>query len=98
MLQLIKLPFKIIIFPIMAAFACMTFFFKLCSNISSYIFSPLILFVLGCLVYSLTNQLWNHVMILTAIELGCIAILFGSVFIETAFDWCYAILKGFVQS
>lgn len=32
------------------------------------------------------------------IELLFISALFGSVLIETIFDWLYAILKGFVQS
>lgn len=36
--------------------------------------------------------------LLGMIELLFISALFGSVLIETIFDWFYAILKGFVQS
>ena len=36
--------------------------------------------------------------ILGIIELCCIAALFGAVLVETFLDWCYSILKSFVQS
>lgn len=98
MFALLKLPLKILSLPLMAVFAVFSFLVKLCTNLSGYILSPLILFVLGCGIYAAATQKWNHVLILGIIELACIAALFGSVFIETVLDWCYSMLKGFVQS
>lgn len=98
MLALIKFPFKLLFLPLMIVCAGLSLLAKLCSNLSGYILSPLILFVFGCGVYTVISQQWNQVVILGIIELLCISALFGSVLMETVFDWFYAILKGFVQS
>ena len=98
MLALIKLPFKLLFLPLMIVCAGLSLLAKLCSNLSGYILSPLILFVFGCGVYTVISQQWNQVVILGIIELLCISALFGSVLMETVFDWFYAILKGFIQS
>ena len=98
MLALIKFPFKLLFLPLMIVCASFSLLAKLCSNLSGYILSPLILFVFGCGVYTVIAQQWNHVVILGIIELFCVSALFGSVLMETVFDWFYSILKGFVQS
>ena len=98
MLALIKLPFKLLSLPLMIVCAGLSLLAKLCSNLSGYILSPLILFVFGCGFYTVISQQWNQVVILGIIELLCISALFGSVLMETVFDWFYAILKGFIQS
>ena len=98
MLALIKFPFKLLFLPLMIVFAGLSLLAKLCSNLSGYILSPLILFVFGCGVYTVISQQWIQVVILGIIELLCISALFGSVLMETVFDWFYAILKGFIQS
>ena len=98
MLALIKFPFKLLFLPLMIVCAGISLLAKLCSNLSGYILSPLILFVFGCGVYTVIAQQWNQVLLLGIIELLCISALFGSVLVETIFDWFYAILKGFVQS
>ena len=98
MLARIKLPFKLLSLPLMIVCASLSLLAKLCSNLSGYILSPLILFVFGCGVYTVIAQQWNQVLLLGIIELLFISALFGSVLIETIFDWFYAILKGFIQS
>ena len=98
MLALIKFPFKLLFLPLMIVCASLSLLAKLFSNLSGYILSPLILFVFGCGVYTVISQQWNQVLLLGVIELLCISALFGSVLMETVFDWFYAILKGFVQS
>ena len=98
MLALIKLPFKLLFLPLMIVCASLSLLAKLCSNLSGYILSPLILFIFGCGVYTVIAQQWNQVLLLGIIELLFISALFGSVLIETIFDWFYAILKGFIQS
>ena len=98
MLALIKFPFKLLFLPLMIVCASLSLLAKLFSNLSGYILSPLILFVFGCGVYTVIAQQWNQVLLLGIIELLCISALFGSVLMETVFDWFYAILKGFVQS
>ena len=98
MLALIKLPFKLLFLPLMIACASLSLLAKLCSNLSGYILSPLILFVFGCGVYNVIAQQWNQVLLLGIMELLFISALFGSVLMETVFDWFYFLLKGFVQS
>ena len=98
MLALIKFPFKLLFLPLMIVCASLSLLAKLFSNLSGYILSPLILFVFGCGVYTVIAQQWNQVLLLGMIELLFISALFGSVLMETVFDWFYAILKGFVQS
>ena len=98
MFTLIIFPFKLLFLPLMIVFAGLSLLAKLCSNLSGYILSPLILFIFGCGVYMVIAQQWNQVLLLGIIELLFISALFGSVLIETIFDWFYAILKGFVQS
>ena len=98
MLALIKLPFKLLSLPLMIVCASPSLLAKLFSNLSGYILSPLILFVFGCGVYTVIAQQWNQVLLLGMIELLFISALFGSVLMETMFDWFYSILKGFVQS
>lgn len=98
MLALIKFPFKLLSLPLMIVCASLSLLAKLCSNLSGYVLSPLILFVFGCGVYTVIAQQWNQVLLLGIIELLFISALFGSVLIETVFDWFYAVLKGFPQS
>ena len=98
MLALIKLPFKLLSLPLMIVCAGLSLLANLCSNLTGYILSPLILFVFGCGVYTVIAQQWNQVLLLGIIELFCVSALFGSVLMETVFDWFYSILKGFVQS
>ena len=98
MFALIKLPFKLLSLPLMIVCAGLSLLAKLCSNLSGYILSLLILFVFGCGVYTVISQQWNQMLLLGIIELLCISALFGSVLMETVFDWFYAVLKGFVQS
>ena len=98
MLALIKLPFKLLSLPLMIVCASLSLLAKLFSNLSGYILSPLILFVFGCGIYTVIAQQWNQVLLLGMIELLFISALFGSVLMETMFDWFYSILKGFVQS
>ena len=98
MLALIKFPFKLLFLPLMIVCASLSLLAKLFSNLSRYILSPLILFVFGCGVYTVIAQQWNQVLLLGIIELLFISALFGSVLMETVFDWFYWLLKGFVQS
>ena len=98
MLALIKFPFKLLFLPLMIVCASLSLLAKLFSNLSGYILSPLILFVFGCGVYTVSAQQWNQVLLLGIIELLFISALFGSVLMETVFDWFYWLLKGFVQS
>ena len=98
MLALIKFPFKLLFLPLMIVCASLSLLAKLFSNLSGYIISPLILFVFGCGVYTVIAQQWNQVLLLGIIELLFISALFGSVLMETVFDWFYWLLKGFVQS
>ena len=71
MVALIKLPFKLLSLPLIAFFAFVRFLVRILSNISGYILSPLILFILGCGVYTVITRQWNHVLFGCADFLCC---------------------------
>lgn len=98
MVALIKLPFKLLSLPLIALFACARFLVRILSNISGYILSPLILFILGCGVYTVITQQWNHALLLGIVEVICLSALFSAILIETFLDWCCSMLKSFVRS
>ena len=98
MVALIKLPFKLLSLPLIAFFVFVRFLVRILSHISGYILSPLILFILGCGVYTVITRQWNHVLLIGIVEAICLSALFGTVLIETFLDWCCSILKGFVRS
>lgn len=69
MLALIKLPFKLLSLPLMIVCAGLSLLAKLCSSLSGYILSPLILFIFGCGVYTVISQQWNQVLLLSELLL-----------------------------
>lgn len=98
MLALIKLPFKLLSLPLMIVCAGLSLLAKLWQQ-SLWVYpqsTDSVPFRSG--VYTAISQQWNQVLLLGMIELLFISALFGSVLIETIFDWFYAILKGFAQS
>lgn len=74
-LRLIK---KVILLPVILILQIANIIANLALNIGSYLMGPLMLFVFGCLVYSVIRQMWNHTFLLTLIEIGCALIFFGA--------------------
>ena len=67
-MKLIKLPLKVLALPFIFVFALAAVLVKAVNNLSSYVMGPLILFILGCGIYSAIQQMWRSVAILAVLE------------------------------
>lgn len=85
-MKLIKLPFKLLALPIILILMAAALLVKLVTNLSAYVMGPLMLFILGCGIYSAVQQMWTSVAILVILEILYVAAMFFAVVIETALD------------
>ena len=76
-MKLIKLPFKIFVFPVIALLWLVTMLAKVTVKIVCYIAGPVMLVLLGLIIYVITKQRWDDLFILGCMEGICILILFG---------------------
>lgn len=76
-MKLIKLPFKIIAFPVIALLWLVAMLAKVTVKIACYIAGPVMLLLFGLIIYVITKQRWNDLLILGCMEGICILILFG---------------------
>ena len=97
-MKFIKLPFKLLALPIILILMAAVLLIKLVTNLSAYVMGPLMLFILGCGIYSAVQQMWTSVAILVVLEILCVAAMFFAVVIETALNGMKDSLVGFVHS
>ena len=80
-MKFIKLPFKLLALPIILILMVAALLVKLVTNLSAYVMGPLMLFILGCGIYSAVQQMWTSVAILVVLEILCVAAMFFAVVI-----------------
>lgn len=97
-MKLIKLPLKVLALPFILVFALAVVLVKAANNLSSYVMGPLILFILGCGIYSAIQQMWRSVAILAVLEVFCLAVMFFAVVIESTLDGMKDSLLSFIHS
>lgn len=98
MIKLIKLPLKLLALPLILILMAAALLVKLVTNLSAYVMGPLMLFILGCGIYSAVQQMWTSVAILVVLEILCVVAMFFAVVIETTLDGMNDSLVGFVHS
>ena len=98
MLTLIKLPFKLLALPLILIFATAAILIKLINTLSTYMMGPLMLFILGCGIYSAMQQMWTSVGILVFLELLCVGHMCCVMVVETKLDSITCSLIGFLSS
>lgn len=98
LMRLIKLPFKILALPLMLACYAASLLVKLAANLSSYVLGPLMLFILGCGIYTIVKQEWGQTLILAMMEAACIAAMFVAVCVETLLADAGSFLREFIHS
>ena len=76
--MLTKMILKILLFPVVFILRFVWFIASLLMQISMWMLSPIILFVLGCGIYCVVKARWSDVFLLTLIEMGLIALSFGA--------------------
>ncbi len=95
---LIKIILKILAMPVMILCRLATFFIDTAAKISCLVLGPIILFVLGCAIYTIVKHNWSQTFLLALIEATCFAALSGAGVISTEIgcfgDW----LGDFIRS
>ena len=76
--MLTKIILKILLFPLVFILRFVWFIASLLMQISMWVLSPIILFVLGCGIYCVVKARWSDVFLLTLIEMGLFALTFGA--------------------
>ena len=76
--MLTKIILKILLFPLVFILRFVWFIASLLMQISMWVLSPIILFVLGCGIYCVVKARWSDVFLLTLIEMGLFALSFGA--------------------
>lgn len=67
---LLKLVLKILLLPVAFLLRFLCFIWNLLMQLSLWVLSPVMLFVLGCGIYSVVRASWTDVFLLTLIEMG----------------------------
>ena len=75
---LLKLMLKILLLPVAFLLRFLCFIWNLLMQLSLWVLSPVILFVLGCGIYSVVRASWTDVFLLTLIEMGLFAAAVGA--------------------
>ena len=95
--KLLLLPVKLIVALIVLLCMTLTALVKLVSNLSAYLMGPMILFLLGCGLYTATKRLWMQSVLLMGMETICVAVLFGATLLETRLEELIARLIAFLH-
>ena len=74
---LLKLVLKILLLPVAFLLRFLCFIWNLLMQLSR-VLSPVMLFVLGCGIYSVVRASWTDVFLLTLIEMGLFAAAVGA--------------------
>ena len=97
-MKLIKLPFKLIAYILIAIVYVLTLIVKVLVNLSTYVLGPFMLVLIGCCIFVIIKGFWSQLLILGTLLILCVLSLFGAawilIFLESANDN----LKGFVRS
>jgi hypothetical protein len=75
---LLKLVLKILLLPVAFLLRFLCFIWNLLMQLSLWVLSPVMLFVLGCGIYSVVRASWTDVFLLTLIEMGLFAATVGA--------------------
>lgn len=77
-LFILKLPLRLIALLLALIIAVMSAIVNMLIQLGSFVMSPLMVFILGCGIYTVYKQAWNHTLILLMMETACILVLFAS--------------------
>ena len=75
---LLELVLKILLLPVAFLLRFLCFIWNLLMQLSLWVLSPVMLFVLGCGIYSVVRASWTDVFLLTLIEMGLFAAAVGA--------------------
>ena len=83
---ILRILLKTALLPIVLILLFVKVIVKVGMQLSSIILGGLILFVAGCLIYTITKQAWSQTFLLVLIEAGIMGITIGTAVIESLID------------
>ena len=83
---ILRILLKTALLPVVLILLFLKVIVKVGMQLSSIILGGLILFVAGCLIYTITKQAWSQTFLLALIEAGIMGITIGTAVIESLID------------
>ena len=83
---ILRILLKTALLPVVLILLFVKVIVKVGMQLSSIILGGLILFVAGCLIYTITKQAWSQAFLLALIEAGIMGITIGTAVIESLID------------
>ena len=83
---ILRILLKTALLPVVLILLFVKVIVKVGMQLSSIILGGLILFVAGCLIYTITKQAWSQPFLLALIEAGIMGITIGTAVIESLID------------
>ena len=83
---ILKILLKTALLPVILLLLIVKVIVKIGMQISSVILGGMILFVAGCIIYTITKQAWSQMFLLVLIEAGIMVITIGTDIIESLVD------------
>lgn len=97
-MKLIKLPFKLIAYLLIAIVCVITLIVKVLVNLSTYVLGPFMLFLIGCCIFVTVKGFWSQLLILGTLLILCVLSLFCAAWILLFLESANENLKGFIRS
>ena len=86
MKTLVRIPFKLVLLPIIALVAAVYALGMALLKVSCYVMGPLMLALAGCGIYGIVTQTWYNLWIALGCEAACALVMFGGAFILSEMD------------
>ena len=83
---ILRILLKAALLPVVLILLIVKVIVKVGMHLSSIVLGGLILFVAGCLIYTITKQAWSQTFLLALIEAGIMDITIGTAVIESLID------------
>ena len=83
---ILRILLKAALLPVIVLLLITKVIVKIGMQISSVILGGMILFVAGCIIYTITKQTWSQTFLLVLIETGIMAFTIGTGIIESLID------------
>ena len=83
---ILRILLKAALLPVVLILLIVKVIVKVGMHLSSIVLGGLILFVAGCLIYTITKQAWSQNFLLALIEAGIMGITIGTAVIESLID------------
>ena len=83
---LLKLLIKAILLPVMLVLLVLQMLIKIGVELSSVIIGGLMLIMIGCIIYTVSKQMWSSMAVLIAMEICLVLICFSAGLLEGILD------------